>query len=259
MAVTVLLVDDDPELRAFVRRSLQAHGGFAVVGEASDGTGAVDAARRLRPEVVVLDVGLPDLAGSDVMAGIRSAAPETKVVVFADTQASQGAEAPAMDSAPDDDQDLRYLVELLSDIRRERARAAKVGLGPEHTDVAMARRFVADQCERWQCPDVVEDAQLVVTELVTNALVHAGSTCELSARLGDSVLRLEVIDTGHGVPDPQLAGPMSERGRGLLLVSALSTAWGMEGSPDGRKMVWAELAATSAGSSPSSPTRAPNR
>ena len=67
MAMTVLIVDDHPTFRRFARQLLQ-DGGFAVVGEACDGAGGLDAARSLRPDAVLLDVLLPDQSGLDVAA-----------------------------------------------------------------------------------------------------------------------------------------------------------------------------------------------
>jgi DNA-binding NarL/FixJ family response regulator len=62
MGRTVLIVDDHPSFRASARRMLEAHG-YDVVGEAGDGGAAVVAAERLRPEIVLLDVRLPDVDG----------------------------------------------------------------------------------------------------------------------------------------------------------------------------------------------------
>ena len=59
---TVLIVDDHADFRAFARTLLEA-GGFEVVGEARDGASALSAARALRPELVLLDVQLPDIDG----------------------------------------------------------------------------------------------------------------------------------------------------------------------------------------------------
>lgn len=62
---TVVIVDDHPSFRASARAILEASG-FEVVGEASDGTSAVEAVERLGPDVVLLDVQLPDATGFDV-------------------------------------------------------------------------------------------------------------------------------------------------------------------------------------------------
>jgi DNA-binding NarL/FixJ family response regulator len=64
---TVLIVDDHPTFRATARTLLEAEG-FVVVGEAEDGAGALEAIARLRPEVVLLDVQLPDVDGFEVAA-----------------------------------------------------------------------------------------------------------------------------------------------------------------------------------------------
>jgi DNA-binding NarL/FixJ family response regulator len=65
MGRSVLIVDDHPSFRASARRMLEADG-YDVVGEAADGASAIDAARELRPDVVLLDVRLPDVDGFEV-------------------------------------------------------------------------------------------------------------------------------------------------------------------------------------------------
>jgi len=67
MQATVLIVDDHPTFRRFARRLLE-QAGFSVVGEAEDGTGAIERTRELRPDVVLLDVLLPDGSGLEVAA-----------------------------------------------------------------------------------------------------------------------------------------------------------------------------------------------
>jgi DNA-binding NarL/FixJ family response regulator len=62
MGKTVLIVDDHPSFRASARRMLEADG-YEVVGEAADGTSAIAAAHELHPDVVLLDIRLPDLDG----------------------------------------------------------------------------------------------------------------------------------------------------------------------------------------------------
>jgi DNA-binding NarL/FixJ family response regulator len=67
MAKRVLIVDDHAVFRQSARRMLEAEG-YEVVGEAESGAGALSAARELRPDVVLLDVQLPDIDGFDVAA-----------------------------------------------------------------------------------------------------------------------------------------------------------------------------------------------
>ena len=75
-----------------------------------------------------------------------------------------------------------------------------------------------------------------------NAITHAESSCRLRVSLTPSTLRVNVIDTGAGTPEPQPPSATEEHGRGLHLVAAVTTAWGLEIVPDDGKVVWAELA-----------------
>jgi DNA-binding NarL/FixJ family response regulator len=78
VAVTVVIVDDHPSFRASAKTLLELDG-FEVVGEAEDGAGALEAARRLEPELVLLDVALPDTNGFEVAE--RLAGGPSKVVL----------------------------------------------------------------------------------------------------------------------------------------------------------------------------------
>ncbi|ADB52136.1 response regulator [Conexibacter woesei] len=87
MALTILIVDDHPSFRSSARRVLEA-GGFTVVGEAEDGAGGVAAARDLRPDVVLLDVGLPDADGFDVAGSIKALPDPPDVVIVSSRDSS---------------------------------------------------------------------------------------------------------------------------------------------------------------------------
>lgn len=71
VSTSILIVDDHEGFRASVRRLLEEDG-FVVCGEAEDGVSAVSLARRLRPEVVLLDVALPDASGFDVAEALHA-------------------------------------------------------------------------------------------------------------------------------------------------------------------------------------------
>jgi DNA-binding NarL/FixJ family response regulator len=83
---TVLVVDDHPSFRRFARRLLQA-AGFSVVGEAADGASAVEAVRLLRPDVVLLDVLLPDTTGFE-LAELLSSDPAAPIVVLTSSRSA---------------------------------------------------------------------------------------------------------------------------------------------------------------------------
>jgi len=81
-AIRVLIVDDHAVVRQGLRMFLTPDVGFEVVGEAADGQEAIDQARALRPEVVVMDLLLPGMSGIDATAAIRAELPEVEVVVL---------------------------------------------------------------------------------------------------------------------------------------------------------------------------------
>jgi DNA-binding NarL/FixJ family response regulator len=81
MSKSVLIVDDHPSFRASARRMLEA-AGYEVVGEAEDGAAAIEAAQDLRPDVVLLDVRLPDLDGFEVAKRVLASPARDAVIVL---------------------------------------------------------------------------------------------------------------------------------------------------------------------------------
>ena len=79
MTQTILIVDDHPSFLAAARLLLETEG-FAVVGVATDGESAVNETLRLAPDVVLLDIGLPDLDGFEVAARLRAAGAPSAIV-----------------------------------------------------------------------------------------------------------------------------------------------------------------------------------
>jgi anti-sigma regulatory factor (Ser/Thr protein kinase) len=119
----------------------------------------------------------------------------------------------------------------------------EVELARDPDSPAEARRALGEVSDHLS-PRRLEDAQLLVSELVTNAIRHAGlddgDLIKLIVVAGDRALRIEVCDPGHGFdviePDPDPARPS---GWGLYLVRELSDRWGVERSVQTR--VWFEL------------------
>lgn len=103
-----------------------------------------------------------------------------------------------------------------------------------------ARRFVLAVLERWGRTDLADNAAYVVTELASNAVVHARSDFLVAVtRLHDAV-RVSVSDRTSAVPARAERSPEEVTGRGLLMVAALARRWGVQAQNDG-KSVWAEL------------------
>lgn len=105
-----------------------------------------------------------------------------------------------------------------------------------------ARRFVTAVlgCRPFGEHAPAADAQLVVSELASNAVVHAGSPFSVSVRCDGPVVRISVQDRSPRAPLMRDAGPTARSGRGLHLVDAVTSNWGVELEADG-KTVWAEL------------------
>jgi anti-sigma regulatory factor (Ser/Thr protein kinase) len=92
------------------------------------------------------------------------------------------------------------------------------------------RRIVRAALTSWGHPDLADTAQLLLTELATNALRHAhGPDIGVRVRLRDNCCLIEVNDGSPSTPVPRCAGPDDENGRGLLLVESLAVAWGVSG------------------------------
>jgi DNA-binding NarL/FixJ family response regulator len=87
VAASVLIVDDHARFRATARRALERDG-WRVVGEAADGESALRAVQMLEPDVVVLDVGLPDMSGLEVARHLRDRSPRLAVVVVSTRDSS---------------------------------------------------------------------------------------------------------------------------------------------------------------------------
>lgn len=105
-----------------------------------------------------------------------------------------------------------------------------------------ARTHVRRVCGHWSVDEEArEAAEIVVTELVTNAVEHAESRSVVEVERREHLLRLTVRDFDLApLPEAHLPAPTSPRGRGLAMVAAVAASWGVEPHSDG-KTVWAEM------------------
>lgn len=103
---------------------------------------------------------------------------------------------------------------------------------------ATVRRFTRGVLADWQV--VPDQALVIVSELATNAVVHAGTDFEVTLTLFDGSVRIEVADTDTRFPAPAVIPSGATGGRGLMLVEALATSWGVEPAM-GSKVVWADV------------------
>jgi anti-sigma regulatory factor (Ser/Thr protein kinase) len=113
-------------------------------------------------------------------------------------------------------------------------------LAPTSDALAAARTLVAEACRAWKQPAVSDVAQLIVTELVGNAVRHAGTPIELTVALRRRYMHVAVRDQSPRLPRLGGGSPDADGGRGLIVVEALAASWGTTRTDDG-KVVWATL------------------
>jgi anti-sigma regulatory factor (Ser/Thr protein kinase) len=120
----------------------------------------------------------------------------------------------------------------------------RIELAPTPASVAMARRWSEDVLERVGAPELADTLTLLVSELVSNVVLHARTPCSLRIDRTDGRIRVEVSDGSDLLPGsaPRL-DPLASSGRGMLLVEGLSAAHGVDPEPLGGKRVWFELQA----------------
>jgi anti-sigma regulatory factor (Ser/Thr protein kinase) len=113
-----------------------------------------------------------------------------------------------------------------------------VTLSEDLSAAAAARRFTASACEAsGQSDRTSETAQLLVSEVVTNAVVHGASAPRLTVWTTDRGVRIEVGDASPVPPVPADAGDDADSGRGLAILQARASSWGCRPKRHG-KVVW---------------------
>jgi anti-sigma regulatory factor (Ser/Thr protein kinase) len=202
--------------------------------------------------VVLLDCTLPGVDAFDALPLLRAAVPEARVVLVsghdpAELQvASRSAGAigyltkdtPARRLAAD----LDALVGLVDAVEQMLSEASRRFDSDAQTPRA-ARRFVSEALTGWDDEegDLTDTVTLLVSELVTNAVIHAGSDVEVMVRLTPTAARVEVTDASADGVAPRDATADEDSGRGLALVGNLARRWGVKAAPGGGKTVWFEV------------------
>jgi anti-sigma regulatory factor (Ser/Thr protein kinase) len=120
--------------------------------------------------------------------------------------------------------------------------AAELTLGRDPDAVPKSRRFVRSSLGG-EDAEMIQDTELVVTELVTNALLHGEPPVRIRLLILGARIRVEVEDNGRAIPIRSLSDPDAMTGRGLALIASLADRWGVDPGRAGGKVVWAEIAA----------------
>lgn len=248
MSQRVLVVDEDPDYRLVLRLALERHPDFAVVGEATDGKKAAESAAGLAPDLVLFGCSAPD--AFDGLARLRMEVPTARVVLISGhdpgdlgmASRAAGALGFLAKSTPArrlgaELEALAGLVEAVQSVLEE----VSTRLVRDPTSVRAARRFVLNALAGADSEDLEDTVSLLVSELVTNAVIHAGSDVEVLVRLLPGAVRVEVMDSSDEGLVAKDASAEDVSGRGLALVESLARRWGVHPRPGGGKSVWFEI------------------
>ncbi len=245
----VVVADDSDDMRALLFAALQVTGRFDVVARCNDGTEALDAVRHHQPDLTLLDLGMPNVGGMEVLPDLVAASPRSRVIVvsgfpkgrLAYLTRAQGAvgyveKGLSVKAMVDDIVSVAGILEAVSSALAE----SRAHLDRDPRSSAAARRFVEETLRRWECEGLLDTVNLLVSELVTNSIVHAESGADMAVLLKPDALRIEVTDHGQLMPALEEADVDATSGRGMSLVARLSSSWGVVPRADG-KTVWFEL------------------
>ncbi|MGW2618640.1 SpoIIE family protein phosphatase [Streptomyces sp. NPDC001500] len=202
---------------------------------------------RLRVEpgdrLVMCTDGLVEMRGEDIGVGLAAlcesaAHPAASMDDACDTIVRALAATFSRAGRGDRKDDVALLMARLGGIEPGDVAERRLALDP--AEVPRARAAVREQLHGWGLGSLADTAELMVSELVTNAVRHSRRR-HVALRLvrGDTLL-CEVEDDDHELPNLLSAGPGDEAGRGLRVVSALAREWGASRTADG-KSVWFEL------------------
>ncbi len=247
----IVIADDTNDIRLMLRIAMGARDDVELVGEATNGVEAIDLAAALRPDLLVLDIGMPKLDGLSALPAIRAASPDTRVVMLTAISTPEHrarAKASGAVAYVEKTTSIRVLVdellraaELLDTVLDIVSTPVLRSAGDDYEAPGKARRFVTDALTQWGSHEVRDVTELLVSELVSNVIRHTGTSPEVVVRLAADRVHIEVSDDDPRPPVPRQAADTDTGGRGLALVEALALEWGW--SPVGTgKVVWFDLA-----------------
>jgi chemotaxis response regulator CheB len=195
---------------------------FEIVAVASDGFEAVNAAQELQPDVSIFDLALPRLNGFEALRYARASVPRGAVIATSDLVA---------DAARTTRAELQVLVD-----GRPASDEPGIDLPVSSGAAARAREFVDAAARAHRRDDLAGIATLLVSEVVTNAVVHARSASRLAVTTEGDALRCRLTDWGDGAPELRRLVPAAVGGRGLHIVDGLASVWGTVVTPQWKRV-----------------------
>lgn len=240
-----LIIDDDADQRYLVRRLLE-RASLGPVSEAADGISGLDLATAEQPELILLDISMPGPSGLEVLPQLCEQVPTARIVVLSsfprDRLGDQARRLGAVGYVEKRVPAGRLVDEILvaAAIAETALQILSADLPADPVSARVARTLVADALGE-AGRSLLFDVELLVSEVVTNAVKHAASAPRIEATLEGDTLRVAVYDDDPTLPAHREPDVTSPGGRGLHLLDRLATRWGAEQAGTG-KVVWFELA-----------------
>lgn len=239
----ILIVDDDADQRSVVRH-LFAGAGLGLVAEAADAEEALVRAAEHRPDLVVLDLSMPGRSGIEVLPELKGIVPEAAIVILSNfprhrmesVAYERGAVGYVEKRARPDELVSQILLAAAITVT---AQELALELPAAPTAPREARAFIRRLLSAHDL-ELVSAVELLVSELVTNAVVHAASAPRVEVHLGRATVRVSVRDDDPSVPERRVPDGERPGGRGLHLVESMASRWGAE-PVGGGKVVWFEI------------------
>ena len=242
-SVRILLIDVDDDQR-FAVAALFATRGLDDVTQAVDASDGLRTATEAQPDLIVLDLAMPGRSGVDALPDLRQAAPGAAIVVLSNMPRrrllDEVVRRGAMGFVEKSVQPGRLVDEILvaaalTDVCRDHV----LELPASRISPREGRRFVRDllaDADR----ELVADVELLVSELITNAITHTASEPRLEVHMLRNRIRLEVFDDDPRSPVVRNPDRGQPGGRGLRFVDDIASRWGSSPSGSG-KVVWLEI------------------
>jgi DNA-binding NarL/FixJ family response regulator len=186
-AVTVLIVDDHPMVRQVVRWACEAHPGLEVAGEATNGREALELAAALAPDIVVLDLVLPEMGGIEVARHLRQMSPRPRVLVLTgsdDSMALFDSMRAQVDGFLDKSGALENIGELIEQVAAGRP---AITTQQEHIAIGHLGDLLRNVRESSRVGALLTERELEVATLIAEAL----TTHQMATRLGLSERTVE--------------------------------------------------------------------
>lgn len=249
--IRTVVADRDDNQRRLIALALSRDPAFEIVADADGGPAALTLIDRCEADLLVLDVDLPHLDGIEVVSRARAMRPTCACVLVSSLPASElraagmlGAVGLVPRSTPvthlaDAVRAVAAAVDVADDA--ERAAAGSLRVDRDRQAPRLARRFVNELLAEGGYDEVLDVVELLVTEVVTNAVVHARSEADVIVQLLPDAVRVEVRDEDDSFPVRRRPDGGQPGGRGFDLVEVMSRSWGID-MLDVGKRVWFEVA-----------------